>query len=90
MTVPTPGRIDPIVMSWPQAPPFPGVMIGHFDGLTVAGESGVECGHWILMRAESAANRIAGFSSRGPNGGESDIIKPDISAPGVAIPCRDS
>lgn len=28
---------------------------------------------------------MAGFSSRGPNGGSADIIKPDVTAPGVNI-----
>ena len=32
-----------------------------------------------------ADNRVAGFSSRGPNNGALDIIKPDVSAPGVRI-----
>jgi hypothetical protein len=30
-------------------------------------------------------NRITGFSSRGPNNGAPDIIKPDVAAPGVDI-----
>ena len=33
----------------------------------------------------SLDNRIADFSSRGPNGGAPDIIKPDVAAPGVGI-----
>jgi subtilisin family serine protease len=77
------GRIDPIVMSAPGTT-IPGVMIGHFDGVALAGESGVN-GTLDPNAAISAANRIAGFSSRGPNNGAPDIIKPDVSAPGVAI-----
>jgi subtilisin family serine protease len=77
------GRLDPIVMSAPGAT-IPGVMIGNLDGISLAGETGVNA-TLDPDAAVSAANRIAGFSSRGPNGGEPDIIKPDISAPGVAI-----
>ncbi len=33
----------------------------------------------------SKADTMAGFSSRGPNGGMPDVIKPDVSAPGVDI-----
>jgi len=76
-------RIDPIVMSAPGSS-IPGVMIGYADGLLLAGESGLNA-TLDPDAAVSAANRIAGFSSRGPNGGEPDFIKPDISAPGVAI-----
>jgi subtilisin family serine protease len=78
-----PSRLDPIVMSAPGTT-IPGVMIGNADGVLIAGTSGVN-GTLDAAAAISAANRIAGFSSRGPNGGEPDIIKPDVSAPGVAI-----
>ncbi len=60
---------------------IPGVMVSNADGLTMAGETGVNA----TLSLVSAANRIAGFSSRGPNNGALDIIKPDVSAPGVAI-----
>ena len=33
----------------------------------------------------TVGNQMAGFSSRGPNGSAFDIIKPDVTAPGVAI-----
>jgi subtilisin family serine protease len=38
-------------------------------------------------RANDDANvpKMAGFSSRGPNGAAADIIKPDVTAPGVQI-----
>ncbi len=78
-----PGRIDPIVMSAPGTT-IPGVMIGFFDGIALAAESGLN-GTLDPANSVSAANRIANFSSRGPNNGALDIIKPDVSAPGVAI-----
>jgi subtilisin family serine protease len=78
-------RIDPIVMGGlTNAVTIPGVMIGHFDGLDLAGAGGVE----VVLDPEnliSKENTIAGFSSRGPNGGAPDIIKPDVAAPGVNI-----
>lgn len=63
---------------------IPGVMIGMNDGLALVGESGVN----VTLDATAlvpAGNRIANFSSRGPNNGAPDIIKPDVSAPGVRI-----
>ena len=78
-----PGRIDPFGMSAPGTT-IPGVMIGHFDGLVLAGETGVNA-TLDAANAVPALNRIAGFSSRGPNNGELDIIKPDVAAPGVGI-----
>ena len=80
-----PSRVDPIVMSAPGTT-IPGVMIGYFDGIALAPESGSGLnGTLDPANSTSAANRIAGFSSRGPNNGALDIIKPDVSAPGVAI-----
>ena len=73
-------RIHPIIMSAPGTT-IPGVMVSFFDGLTLAGETGVTA----TLSAVSGANRTAEFSSRGPNNGALDIIKPDVSAPGVAI-----
>ncbi len=82
-----PDRIDPIVMSAPGTT-IPGIMIGFYDGdlidSTVAGGDAVTgtVGPSIQISRE---DRIAGFSSRGPNGGAPDIIKPDVTAPGVQI-----
>ena len=80
-----PDRIDPIVMGGlTDAVTIPGVMIGFFDGADLAGAAGVE----VVLDPENLipkANTIAGFSSRGPNGGAPDIIKPDVAAPGVDI-----
>ncbi|MDX2418251.1 MAG: S8 family serine peptidase [Xanthomonadales bacterium] len=61
---------------------IPGVMIAREDGLLIAGESGANA---TLGGEVLADNRIASFSSRGPNNGALDIIKPDVSAPGVRI-----
>ena len=73
-------RIMPIIMSAPGTT-IPGVMVSFFDGLAMAGETGVTA----TVSSVSGANRTAEFSSRGPNNGALDIIKPDVSAPGVAI-----
>ena len=80
-----PDRIDPIVMGGlTAAVTIPGVMIGHFDGVDLAGAAGVQ----VMLDPDNQIpkeNTIAGFSSRGPNGGAPDIIKPDVAAPGVDI-----
>jgi subtilisin family serine protease len=79
----SPDRMDPFIMSAPGTT-IPGVMISYMDGEMLALETNVFA---VLDpdNAMSAANRVAGFSSRGPNGGAMDIIKPDISGPGVSI-----
>lgn len=79
----TPSRVDPIVMSAPGTT-IPGVMVGFFDGDDMAGAVGVNV-TLDPSSAVSADNRITGFSSRGPNGGAPDVIKPDVAAPGVGI-----
>lgn len=79
----TPGRFDPISMSAPGTN-IPGLMIGYDDGASLAAESGLNA-TMDDANSVSAVNRIASFSSRGPNNGALDIIKPDVSAPGVAI-----
>jgi subtilisin family serine protease len=76
-------RFDPFVMSAPGTT-IPGFMIGYNDGTALANASGVNA-TMDPVNEISAANRIADFSSRGPNGGMPDVIKPDVSAPGVAI-----
>ncbi len=80
-----PDRIDPIVMGGlTNEVTIPGVMIGHFEGADLAGSSGVE----VVLDPDNLVpkvNTIAGFSSRGPNGGAPDVIKPDVAAPGVNI-----
>ncbi len=76
-------RVDPIRMFAPGTT-IPGVMVSFVDGDILASAAGVNA----TMDANAtivADNRIAGFSSRGPNGGAPDVIKPDLSAPGVRI-----
>ena len=80
-------RFDPFTMSAPGTT-IPGAMIGHVDGaaINVALTSGGNVNGAIGPSTQvSGDNRIADFSSRGPNGGALDIIKPDVAAPGVAI-----
>lgn len=83
------GRIDPIAMGgFDGSETIPGVMVSYTDGElmrsahaardSVTGSIGPDI-------SISQVNRIAGFSSRGPNGGAFDIIKPDVAAPGVEI-----
>jgi uncharacterized repeat protein (TIGR01451 family) len=63
---------------------IPSLFISFDDGMTIAGASGVNA----TLNAASAADTLASFSSRGPRGGGSFPIglKPDVAAPGVAIP----
>ena len=75
-----PTRIAPITMTAPGTT-IPGAMVSFFDGDDMAASVGVT----VTIESVSQANRIAGFSSRGPNGGAPDIIKPDVAAPGVSI-----
>lgn len=82
-------RINPIYMGGLDgSETIPGVMTDYYSGdamyqALAAGESVVgSIGPSIKI---SQDNRIAEFSSRGPNAGAMDIIKPDVSAPGVQI-----
>ncbi|MCX2793987.1 S8 family serine peptidase [Microbulbifer thermotolerans] len=78
-----PDRMDPIVMSAPDTT-IPGIMIRHSDGALIAASSD-SAGTLSPEIQVSRVDRIAGFSSRGANGGAPDIIKPDVAAPGVGI-----
>ncbi|WP_018981427.1 S8 family serine peptidase [Salinimonas chungwhensis] len=70
---------------------IPGGMIGAQDGdnLAAALNSGetlnVELNASIFVPQKEEGNIMAGFSSRGPNLSTEDVIKPDITAPGVRI-----
>ena len=85
----TPFRIDPFTMGGLSAAiTIPGVMIGFNDGSliqsTIAGgetASALLSPSFILKRGD----RMASFSSRGPNGFTPNLYKPDIIAPGVQI-----
>jgi hypothetical protein len=79
----TPDRVDPITMGAAGAT-IPGIMIRSTDGFLLAGTAGVN-GTLSPSISIPRVDRITGFSSRGPNGGAPDIIKPDVSAPGVNI-----
>lgn len=70
---------------------IPGGMIGAADGnaLLAAVNAGdavtVELNAGNFMPQKEDGNIMAGFSSRGPNLSTLDVIKPDITAPGVRI-----
>lgn len=85
----SPTRIDPISMGgFDGSETIPGVMIGFNDGDAIAAAHAAGDAVTGLLSPEISipqVDRIAGFSSRGPNGGAPDIIKPDIAAPGVEI-----
>ncbi len=82
----TPDRFDPITMSAPGTT-IPGIMIGFLDGdlINTTAGGGPVTGTLSPDIQVPRVNRITGFSSRGPNGGAPDIIKPDVTAPGVNI-----
>jgi hypothetical protein len=69
----------------------PGEMIDRGPGLALLAE--LEAGSTvnvtlspsIFLPADDTGNIMADFSSRGPNLGAIDIIKPDVTAPGVSI-----
>ncbi len=70
---------------------IPGGMIGAQEGDSLAAALSndeavsVELSASIFMDQTEVGNMMAGFSSRGPNASTLDIIKPDITAPGVRI-----
>jgi subtilisin family serine protease len=82
---------DPIVMNGtPDSANIPAQMIGQADGNLILAE--FDAGNTVaalfdksLFITESeSGNRMAVFSARGP-GPASDILKPDVTAPGVNI-----
>ncbi len=80
-----PDRQNPFVMGG-LAPEraIAGVMIGFEDGDALANVTGAA----VTLDSENQVtlvNQVVDFSSRGPNGGALDIIKPDVVAPGVNI-----
>lgn len=78
------GGTDPNVVT-------PGSMVSFDDGQALAASSLVESTAVTFTdnaasgEAVEVGNTIASFSSRGPNLNTYDIIKPDITAPGVKI-----
>jgi subtilisin family serine protease len=82
---------DPIVMNGNASlVDIPAVMIGQADGNLIVAE--IEAGNDVaavlekslLLTEPETGNLIATFSARGP-GPVRDIVKPDVSAPGVNI-----
>jgi subtilisin family serine protease len=69
----------------------PAVHLSHQDGLAVrAYIAGEGPGATASLAAGSAADNpsapyMAQFSSRGPNGASGDVLKPDVTAPGVQV-----
>ncbi|MBT1065006.1 S8 family serine peptidase [Bowmanella sp. Y26] len=79
------------VMGGTGAYDIPGVMINGTDGEALnaaitAGENvTIKMSAGSFQQQVEAGNIMADFSSRGPNGNTEDLIKPDITAPGVRI-----
>lgn len=71
--------------------PIPGVHISYDDGLVLKAWLASGSGHTGLITGTTADENpnngdiIASFSSRGPNPAATDLVKPDITAPGVDI-----
>ena len=70
---------------------LPAVMIGEYDGVSlrnwlVGAVSPTATLSGVTMEQNTAlADRMAGFSSRGPDLSDPNVIKPDLTAPGLAI-----
>jgi subtilisin family serine protease len=70
---------------------IPGAMVSNSDGVALSNSVSNSVTNITLTdspiagEATEVGNMMAGFSSRGPNGSTEDIIKPDITAPGVRI-----
>ncbi|MCH8538975.1 MAG: S8 family serine peptidase, partial [Alkalimonas sp.] len=81
----------PIVMGGEGNFDIPGYMIRLSDGQALLGalangeDINVRFSAGTLAEQPEVGNVIADFSSRGPNRASFDIIKPDITAPGVRI-----
>lgn len=78
---------NPIAMGGTVAgvPSIPGLMVGMTDGNAIA--SAVNGGGTVNVTFDPMLlnNSMADFSSKGPNKASYDILKPDITAPGVNI-----
>ena len=87
LTNTTPGSLDPDYHAVPtvHVDEVAGAAIKAYVSGTAAPTAGIEPGN-TTGSAPTPLPQIAGFSSRGPAlSSGSDLIKPDISAPGVAV-----
>ena len=82
---------DPVIMNGTSGlSDIPALMIGQADGNLILAE--IDAGNTVsvlldkalLLTESETGNRMATFSSRGP-GPVSDILKPDVTAPGINI-----
>lgn len=71
--------------------PIPGVHITYDHGVALKAWLGSGTGHAAAIRgttldiADTNGDVMASFSSRGPNPANGDLLKPDVTAPGVDI-----
>jgi subtilisin family serine protease len=67
----------------------PTVEVNNIDGASVkayvAGAASPTGSIDVAVMTSKPAPIMAGFSSRGPNGGDANVLKPDLTAPGVDI-----
>ncbi|MYM67309.1 S8 family serine peptidase [Pseudoduganella sp. FT55W] len=68
----------------------PTVHVSNADGLKIAdyaatGSGSAALSAFIITTVPGSAPVIAGFSSRGPSGDDTNVMKPDLAAPGVSI-----
>ena len=84
------GEATPLTGS-PSGITIPALMIGHDDGellrarLAAGDTVGVTLQKGLFLRVADPGNRMAAFSSRGPNLWQSNVLKPDLTAPGIEI-----
>ena len=78
---------NPIAMGGTVAsgPTIPGVMVSLGDGATIAAAVNGGTTVNVTLDPNQLSNAMADFSSKGPNKASYDILKPDITAPGVNV-----
>ncbi|MBL8199208.1 MAG: S8 family serine peptidase [Chromatiales bacterium] len=70
---------------------IPALMIGHDDGellrarLEADETVGLTLQKGLFLTVADPGNRMEAFSARGPNSWQPDVLKPDLTAPGVDI-----